>query len=192
MRILEKEGFYDIVLSLKASNVPDTVAAYRAMAKEVDYPLHIGVTEAGMGEYALVKSAAGLGTLLMEGIGDTLRVSLTGDPVKEAEAGREILDACGLRKAALEIISCPTCGRCGVDLEEIVKELRTRLSDVRCGVTIAVMGCAVNGPGEAGEADLGIAFGQGNGVLFRKGEQIAAGTAQNMLELLVREVRSLA
>jgi len=192
IRLLEKEGFTDTVVSLKASNVPDTVAAYRSMRAQTDYPLHIGVTEAGMGEYALVKSAVGLGTLLFEGIGDTLRVSLTGDPVREVEAAEQILCAAGLRKAGLEIISCPTCGRCGVDLEGIVKTLRARLAGVRGGVTVAVMGCAVNGPGEAREADIGIAFGRGNGVLFKKGEKIASGAAEQMLDLLVREVLQMA
>lgn len=189
--MLENAGFYDTVVSLKASNVPDTVRAYRLMHEKVDYPLHIGVTEAGLGEYALVKSAMGLGTLLLEGIGDTLRVSLTGDPVQEVTAAQQILNAAGLRKELLEIISCPTCGRCGVNLEDVVYTLREELKDLRGSITIAVMGCAVNGPGEAKEADIGIAFGSGNGVLFQKGEKTASGTADQMIALLVHEAKRM-
>lgn len=189
--MLESVGFYDIVLSLKASNVPDTIAAYREMRRHAQYPLHIGVTEAGMGEFALVKSAMGLGALLLDGIGDTLRVSLTGDPVQEVTAARSILRAAGLRHEGLEIISCPTCGRCQVDLERIVTMLRERLPQDRGSLTVAVMGCAVNGPGEAREADIGIAFGHDSGTLFKKGERIATGMAQAMLEQLVQEAERM-
>ncbi len=189
--MLEREGFYDTVVSLKASNVPDTVQAYRLMHEKGDYPLHIGVTEAGLGEYALVKSAMGLGALLLDGIGDTLRVSLTGDPVQEVTAAQQILSAAGLRREKLEIISCPTCGRCGVNLENIVQSLRERLNEIKVPLTVAVMGCAVNGPGEAKEADIGIAFGAGNGVLFQKGEKIASGTAEEMLDRLVLEAKHM-
>lgn len=188
--MLEQEGFYDIVVSLKASNVPDTVAACREIGRRCVYPQHIGITEAGMGEFAIVKSAVGLGSLLLEGIGDTMRVSLTGDPVQEVHAARSILRAAGLRREGIEIISCPTCGRCGVDLASIVQTLRDRLKLEGC-LKIAVMGCAVNGPGEAREADIGIAFGPGNGVLFKKGEKIASGAVQDMLDLLVREAESM-
>ncbi len=188
--MLEQEGFYDIVISLKASNVPDTVAACREMRRRSSYAQHIGITEAGMGEFALVKSAVGLGALLLDGIGDTLRVSLTGDPVQEVAAARSILRAVGLRREGVEIISCPTCGRCKVDLAAIVADLRDRLPQ-DCCLTVAVMGCAVNGPGEAREADIGIAFGPGNGVVFKKGEKIASGAVQDMLELLVREAEKL-
>ncbi len=189
--MLEHEGFYDTIVSLKASNVPDTVKAYRLMHEKVDYPLHIGVTEAGLGEYALVKSAMGLGALLLDGIGDTLRVSLTGDPVQEVTAAQQILSAAGLRREKLEIISCPTCGRCGVNLENIVQSLRERLKEINTPLTVAVMGCAVNGPGEAKEADIGIAFGAGNGVLFQRGEKIASGTAEEMLDRLVQEAKNM-
>ncbi|HWR22771.1 MAG TPA: flavodoxin-dependent (E)-4-hydroxy-3-methylbut-2-enyl-diphosphate synthase [Feifaniaceae bacterium] len=189
--MLEREGFYDIVVSLKASNVPDTVKAYRLMHANVEYPLHIGVTEAGLGEYALIKSAMGLGALLLDGIGDTLRVSLTGDPVQEVTAALHILSAAGLRREKLEIISCPTCGRCNVELESIVQTLRGRLKEIAVPLTVAVMGCAVNGPGEAKEADIGIAFGAGNGVLFHKGEKIASGTAEEMLDRLVLEAKNM-
>ncbi len=189
--ILENEGFYDIVISLKASNVPDTVTAYRMMAARVDYPLHIGVTEAGMGELAVVKSAMGLGALLLDGIGDTLRVSLTGDPVQEVHAASAILQAAGLRRSGVEIVSCPTCGRCGTDLQAAVCNVQSRLQGFQGYLKIAVMGCAVNGPGEAKEADMGIAFGKsGNAVLFQKGEQIGAGPAQDMLERLIVMARA--
>lgn len=187
IRLLENVSFYDIVLSLKASNVADTVQAYRLMQKETDYPLHIGVTEAGMGTFALIKSAAGLGALLLCGIGDTLRVSLTGDPVQEVYAARDILRAVGMRREGVEIISCPTCGRCHVPLSMFVQQMEQRLPREGKPITVALMGCAVNGPGEAREADIGIAFGKDNGVLFKKGEQIASGDIEKMMDLLVEE-----
>ncbi len=190
--LLEREGFYDIVLSLKASNVPDTVEAYRQAAQQTRYPLHIGVTEAGSGVDAQIKSAVGLGTLLMEGIGDTMRVSITGDPVQEVYAAQSILQAAGLRRFGVEVISCPTCGRTGVDLPVIVESVKQRLSHIKTPLTVAVMGCAVNGPGEAREADVGIAFGKDNGILFEKGEQKASGTVQNMIELLIATAERLA
>ncbi len=189
--LLEKEGFFDIVVSLKASNVPDTVAAYRKIHELVQYPLHIGVTEAGMGEFALIKSAIGIGALLLEGIGDTIRVSLTGAPELEVAAGRDILRACGLRREGVEVISCPTCGRCRVDLPSMVKAVESRLPKECSSLTIAVMGCAVNGPGEAREADIGIAFGENSGVLFKKGIKIASGTPLELVERLVNEVSSM-
>lgn len=186
--LLESEGFYDIVVSLKASSVRSTLDAYRAMAREAQYPLHIGVTEAGAGEAALIKSAMGIGALLLDGIGDTLRVSITGDPVREVETGIAILRAAGIRKTGVEIISCPTCGRCKVELDKIVAWLKERLPmNTQNYLKIAVMGCAVNGPGEAREADIGIAFGNGNGVLFEKGQQICAGPVNEILERLVAQ-----
>lgn len=190
--LLEREGFYDTVLSLKASNVPDTVAAYRQAAQRTDYPLHIGVTEAGAGSDAAIKSAVGLGALLLEGIGDTLRVSITGDPVQEVYAAQAILQAAGIRRFGVEVVSCPTCGRTGVDLLSAVTEVKARLAHIKQPLTVAVMGCAVNGPGEAREADVGIAFGSGSGVLFEKGEQKASGTARDMIELLVAAAERLA
>ena len=186
--LLEQEGFFDIVVSLKASNVPDTVSAYRKIHELVQYPLHIGVTEAGMGEFALIKSSIGIGALLLEGIGDTLRVSLTGAPELEVAAGRDILRACGLRREGVEIVSCPTCGRCKVDLPYMVKTVENRLPKECSSLTIAVMGCAVNGPGEAREADIGIAFGENSGVLFKKGTKIASGTPLEVVDKLVNEV----
>lgn len=184
--ILEREGFYDIVISLKASNVPDTVAACRELARRTDYPQHIGITEAGMGELALVKSAMGLGALLLDGIGDTLRVSLTGDPVQEVHAAMAILRAAGLRRTGLEIVSCPTCGRTGTDLEAVVREIRERVKGDGPYRKLAVMGCAVNGPGEAREADMGVAFGKnGCAVYFEHGEQCASGSHREMIERLI-------
>ena len=169
-RLLEKEGFEDIVLSMKASGVSATVEANRLARRQCDYPLHIGVTEAGGGELARVKSAIGVGALLLEGIGDTLRVSLTGDPVEEVYQGLNILRALGLRKDFVEVISCPTCGRTTIDVERIAARVRQATRDIRKPLKVAVMGCVVNGPGEAREADVGLAGGgNGAGVLFRRG-----------------------
>ena len=185
IRILEELGFYDMVISMKCSDVPTSVSAYRKIAETVEYPLHIGITETGSGEDALTKSAVGIGTLLMEGIGDTVRVSLTGDPVKEVEAAKRILCAAGLRKDSPEVISCPTCGRTRVNLEEIAAYVKKRLSGKKGYIKVAVMGCAVNGPGEASDADIGIAFGQKNGVLFAKGNKIGSGPVEEITEKLI-------
>ncbi len=190
VNLLEKAGFYDIVVSLKASTVKTTVEAYRRMSKAADYPLHIGVTEAGTRELGEIKSAIGIGALLLDGIGDTLRVSLTGEPVQEVEAAKRILRAIGLIKNDVEIISCPTCGRTGVDLLAAVAFVTENVRHNAGYLKLAVMGCAVNGPGEARDADLGIAFGKGNGVLFEKGENIATGSAEQMLALLVEKANS--
>ena len=191
VRLLENEGFYDTVISVKHSNVRYTVAAMRRLHDLVDYPLHVGVTETGSGEAGLIKSAAGIGSLLMDGIGDTIRVSLTGDPVQEVLAGKKILAAIGVRKSDVEIISCPTCGRTRVDLLSIANYVNERVRHDAGYLKIAVMGCAVNGPGEASDADIGIAFGQGNGVLFRKGEKEAAGPVQEILDRLVTEANQM-
>lgn len=191
VRLLEEAGFYDIVISIKSSNVLDTVKGYRLLVKSTEYPLHVGLTEAGMGSYAIVKSAVGMGALLVDGIGDTIRVSLTGDPVNEVHAAIDILCAVGLRSAGVEIISCPTCGRCRVGLESIVTELKEKLSAVSKPIKIAVMGCAVNGPGEAKEADIGIAFGEGNGVLFKHGEKICSGPVDEIISKLIEEVGNI-
>ncbi len=191
--ILEREGFYDIVLSLKASNVRDTVDAYRAVSARVDYPLHIGVTETGDVANGIIKSAAGIGALLLDGIGDTIRVSLTDDPVREVETGLRILRAVGLRKDDVEIVSCPTCGRTRVDVKKMVELVNGRLPHKWGYLKVAVMGCAVNGPGEARDADIGVAFGDGNGVLFEKGAQVCHGDAEDMIErLIVRATELLA
>lgn len=192
VRLLEQMGFYDIVVSLKASNVPDTLTAYRGMRKLTDYPLHIGVTEAGDRLAGVVKSAIGIGCLLLEGIGDTLRVSLTGDPTAEVAAAKEILRAVGLRRDGLEIVACPTCGRCQVDLEEAVARVRERCPDTARPLKVAVMGCAVNGPGEAREADIGIAFGKGAAVVFRHGEKQYQGNMPGVLDRFLGDVEALA
>ena len=170
---LEKENFSDIVLSVKASDVRLTVDAYRELNKRCGYPLHVGVTESGWGDDAVIKSTAGIASLLLDGIGDTVRVSLTGDPVREVEVGRSILRAVGLDGNYAEIISCPTCARCFYDLENLVVKCRKIVAGVRRPLRIAVMGCVVNGPGEASTADIGIAGGRDKAVLFSKGEIFA-------------------
>lgn len=172
VRLLNRFGFEDICISVKASSVPLTVAAYRMLRQATDYPLHLGVTEAGTEYAGLVKSAVGIGTLLSEGIGDTIRVSLTAPPEREVTAGIAILKAAGLRRGGVEFISCPSCGRCRIDLIRVASEAEERLRGVSRDITVAVMGCAVNGPGEASRADFGIAGGDGEGVLFRKGQVV--------------------
>ena len=191
VKLLETQGFYDTVLSVKHSCVRYTVAAMRRLHELTDYPLHVGVTETGSGEAGLIKSAAGIGSLLMDGIGDTVRVSLTGDPVQEVLAAKKILAAVGVRKNDVEIISCPTCGRTRVDLLSIADYVNAHVRHDAGYLKIAVMGCAVNGPGEASDADIGIAFGQGNGVLFRHGQKECAGPAQEILERLVAEANEM-
>ena len=186
VKILEEEGFDDIVISMKSSTVATTVEAYRMLSKLVDYPLHLGITETGTVNRGIIKSAAGIGALLLDGIGDTLRISLTDDPVREVETGLEILRALRLRQDDVEIISCPTCGRTRVDLMHYVDVVNAALPHNRGYLRVAVMGCAVNGPGEASDADMGIAFGNGNGVLFEKGVRVASGTADEMVEALVK------
>ena len=170
VRLLQKFEFEDIVVSLKTSSVKDTITAYRLFAEESDLPLHLGVTEAGSRFAGSIKSAVGIGSLLSQGIGDTLRVSLTGSPVQEIEVAKEILKALELRDKGVEIISCPTCGRCQVQLEKIAEEITQKTSAFKKNITIAVMGCAVNGPGEAREADIGVACGKEEGLLFIKGK----------------------
>ncbi|MCH5279115.1 MAG: flavodoxin-dependent (E)-4-hydroxy-3-methylbut-2-enyl-diphosphate synthase [Christensenellaceae bacterium] len=168
--MLENVGFHDIVISLKASDVATTIRAYRLAAERMPYPLHVGVTEAGMGEGALLKSAIGIGSLLVDGIGDTVRVSMTGNVTQEVRAAKKILAAVGIRKYGAEVISCPTCGRTRVNLPEIVERVNAELPKDGRPIRIAVMGCAVNGPGESAEADIGIAFGSVNAAVFEHGE----------------------
>lgn len=170
---LERFGFTDIALSVKSSSVPLTVEANRLAARELPYPLHLGVTEAGTEYGAVVKSSAGIGALLLEGIGDTIRVSITGDPLSEVKAGIALLKALELRKDGVRFVSCPTCGRTSIDLISAAKEVEDRLKNMPWNITVAVMGCVVNGPGEASGADYGIAGGVGKGVIFRKGEIVA-------------------
>lgn len=170
VRILEDEGFEDIVISLKSSRVPLMVAAYRLAAREFSYPLHLGVTEAGPPGTGSVSSAVGIGTLLAEGIGDTIRVSLSADPVEEVHVARTILESLDLRRESVRVVACPSCGRVQVDLIRLAREVEERTRDIRKPLTVAVMGCAVNGPGEAREADIGIAGGKGEGLLYVRGE----------------------
>lgn len=195
IRLLEEEGYDKIKVSLKASHVPLMLKAYRQMSETVDYPLHVGVTEAGTVRSGVVKSAVGIGSLLSEGIGDTLRVSLTGDPVREIPVALEILRVLGLRERGVELISCPTCGRTQVNLAELAEKVEDRLSQLPPldrPLKVAVMGCAVNGPGEAREADFGIAGGKGMGLLFRKGEIIARLPEEELLPALLKEIEDYA
>ncbi|PLY03499.1 MAG: 4-hydroxy-3-methylbut-2-en-1-yl diphosphate synthase [Desulfuromonas sp.] len=192
VRILEELGYDQIKVSLKASDIGRTVEAYRLLAAEVDYPLHIGITEAGTTWSGTIKSAIGLGVMLYDGIGDTLRVSLTGDPVEEVRVGFEVLKSLGLRERGPVFVSCPTCGRCQVNLIEVAEEVERQLHDLPVPLTVAVMGCVVNGPGEAREADIGIAGGKGQGLLFRKGEVVRKVPENDMVIALVDEARRLA
>jgi len=193
VRAAEKEGFRDLVLSAKASDVYTTVEAYRLLARSCDLPLHLGITAAGPMDEARTRSAIVLGALLAEGIGDTVRVSLTGDPVSEVVIAQDILAELGLRPwRGVRILSCPTCGRCGVDLIALVEELQRRTRSVTAPLTVAVMGCVVNGPGEAREADAGIAAGKGHGVLFRRGEAVRKVPEAQLLDALLEEIRALA
>jgi (E)-4-hydroxy-3-methylbut-2-enyl-diphosphate synthase len=186
IRILEDLDFHDIKVSLKASNVMMTVQAYRIFSSRFDYPLHIGITETGPASTGAIKSAVGLGILLEEGIGDTMRVSLTADPVEEVRVAYEILRAAGVRKRGAEIISCPTCGRCEVDMKPIAEEVERVLRSVDRPITVAVMGCIVNGPGEAREADYGIAGGKGMGIIFRNGKIVKTVPEAELLGALLK------
>jgi (E)-4-hydroxy-3-methylbut-2-enyl-diphosphate synthase len=192
VRILEELGYDQIKISLKASDVPKTVEAYRLLSSKVDYPLHIGITEAGTIFSGTIKSAVGLGILLADGIGDTLRVSLTGDPVDEVRVGFEILKSLGLRQHGINFVSCPTCGRCQINLISVAEEVEKRLRGVDASFTVAVMGCVVNGPGEAREADFGIAGGKGEGLLFRHGEIARKVPEAELADALVEEVMKAA
>lgn len=184
VRILENLNFDDICISIKSSSVTDTVAAYRLMSVMTEHPLHLGVTETGTPYMGIIKSAAGIGSLLMDGIGGTIRVSLTADPVEEVKAGLAILKAVGLRNEGVNIISCPTCGRTNIDLIGTVNRVEELLKNIRTPLTVAVMGCAVNGPGEAREADYGLAGGLGEGILFRNGEIVKKVPEEKLAEAL--------
>lgn len=188
----EDRGFTNIVLSAKAHSVPTTIETYRALSRELpQVPLHLGVTEAGGIQQGTIKSAVGLGVLLAEGIGDTLRVSLTADPVEEVPVAWGILQCLGIRRRGPEIISCPTCGRCQVDLIPIAEEVTRRLQGVAAPISVAVMGCVVNGPGEASDADVGVACGRGSALLFRKGEIIGKVSEDDIVDALMREIDSI-
>ncbi len=188
LELLEKYGFYDTCVSMKSSHVPTMVQAARLFRQKCEYPLHIGVTETGPVRQGLIKSAMGIGSLLLDGIGDTLRVSLTDDPVEEVYAAKDILKAAGLRKDGVDIISCPTCGRTRIDLIGLVNQVDAALKDCRKPLTVAVMGCIVNGPGEAREADIGIAGGDGWGMIFEKGQQVAKLPYEELLPELLRRI----
>ncbi len=191
VKLLERCNFYDICISLKASSVPVTMAAYRLMRERCDYPLHLGVTEAGTPKMGLLKSAIGIGGLLAEGIGDTLRVTLTADPIEEIAAAKDILAAVGLRREGPELIACPTCGRTKIDLIAMAQEVERRLETVHKPITVAVMGCVVNGPGEASAADVGIAGGDGKGILFRKGKPVATLPQEELVDGLFALIEQL-
>lgn len=191
LELLEKQGFYDTCVSMKSSTVPTMVAAARLFRSRCDYPLHIGVTETGPVRMGMIKSAMGIGALLLDGIGDTIRVSLTDDPVEEVYAAKDILKAAGLRKDGVNIISCPTCGRTKIDLIGLVNQVDAALKDCQKPITVAVMGCIVNGPGEAREADIGIAGGDGCGMLFEKGQQIAKLPYEELLPALLKRIQEL-
>ena len=191
IRILEKLKFHDIVISIKSTSVPVTIQAYRMLSKRVDYPLHVGITEAGISTSGMIRSSVGIGALLAEGIGDTIRVSLTGDPVNEVIVGKEILRSLELIKSGVTIISCPTCGRCEIDVEKIAKAVQESTRGVKKPVKIAIMGCAVNGPGEAADADVGLAGGKGTGLIFRNGKIVKKVPESRMLKELMKEVRKI-
>lgn len=191
IKILENLDFHDIKISLKAHDVPLTLAAYRLMSETVDYPLHLGITEAGTVNTGIIKSAVGIGALLAEGIGDTFRISLTGDPVNEVKVANEILKALGLKEYGPTLISCPTCGRCNIDLPSIAEKVERRLDGITKPIKVAVMGCVVNGPGEARDADIGIAGGKGEGLVFRKGEIINKVPEDKLVDALFEELDKL-
>ena len=191
VRLLNDCGFDDICLSVKCSHVPTNMAAYTLLSRETDYPLHLGVTEAGTPEMGVLKSAIGIGGLLCQGVGDTIRVSLTADPVEEVAAAKRILQAAGIRKSGPDLISCPTCGRTKYDMIPIAREVERRLQGCTKPITVAVMGCAVNGPGEARSADVGIAGGDGEGLLFRKGEVLYKVPQDKLVDALMAEIERL-
>lgn len=191
VRLLEKFDFTDICISVKSSDVPLNMAAYRLLHEKVDYPLHLGVTEAGTPTMGLLKSAIGIGGLLCEGIGDTMRVSLTADPVEEVYAAKRILQACGIRRSGVNLVSCPTCGRTAYDMIPIAEELERRLADCKKNITVAVMGCVVNGPGEASAADIGVAGGKGEGMIFRKGKVLYKVPQEKLVDALMEEIKKL-
>ncbi len=189
--LLEKFDFSDIVISIKSSNVETMIKAYELAAEQCDYPLHLGVTEAGTERMGIIKSSIGIGSLLTRGIGDTIRVSLTDEPVKEVFAGFDILKAIGLKNDCPYLISCPTCGRTKIDLVGLAKQVEERLRDCKKPIKVAVMGCVVNGPGEAKEADIGIAGGDGNGLIFKKGEILRKVDEKDLLDELMKEIEKL-
>ncbi|KEI92741.1 flavodoxin-dependent (E)-4-hydroxy-3-methylbut-2-enyl-diphosphate synthase [Clostridium botulinum] len=191
VNILEKCNFNDIVISIKSSNVMQMIESYRLISEKVNYPLHLGVTEAGTIFRGTIKSSVGIGTLLAEGIGDTIRVSITGDPIEEIKIGKEILRSLGYVNEGIEFVSCPTCGRTNIDLISIAEEVEKRLLNCNKNIKVAVMGCVVNGPGEAREADIGIAGGKGEGLIFKKGEVIKKVKEKNIIDELIKEIEKM-
>lgn len=189
--LLERFDFSDIVLSMKSSSVATMVQAYELASQQCDYPLHLGVTEAGTERMGIIKSSAGIGSLLLKGIGDTVRVSLTADPVKEVYAARDILKALDIEKTGVSFVSCPTCGRTKIDLISLANEAEQRLRDCKKNIKVAIMGCVVNGPGEAKEADIGIAGGDGNGLVFKKGEILYKVPEDKLIDALIEEIEKL-
>ena len=188
VKIANDYNFDDICISVKSTSVKLTVEAYRLLSERTNYPLHLGVTEAGTFLSGTIKSAVGIGSLLAEGIGDTIRVSLTDDPVREVEVAQEILQSLELREKYIEVISCPTCGRLQVDLVPIAKQLQERVRPIKKKIKVALMGCAVNGPGEAREADIGVACGDGEALLFKSGQIIGKIPEEKILEILIEEI----
>ena len=188
IKLLEDQDFEDIKVSLKAQNVPLTLAAYRLLAEQVNYPLHLGITESGTVTSGVIRSSVGIGALLAEGLGDTFRVSLTGPPEEEIAVAKEILKVLELREGGPTLVSCPTCGRCQIDLYSIAKQVEEKLKGIPDPIKVAVMGCVVNGPGEAREADIGIAGGKGAGILFRKGEVIRTVPEDQLVGELFTEI----
>lgn len=191
VNILENVNFDDIAISIKSSNVIQMIESYRMISRKVNYPLHLGVTEAGTIWRGTIKSSIGIGTLLSEGIGDTIRVSLTGNPVEEVKVGREILKSLGYLNEGIEFVSCPTCGRTRIDLIKIAEEVEKKLGNCNKNIKVAVMGCVVNGPGEAREADIGIAGGNGEGLIFKKGEIVKKVNESDLVDELLKEIESM-
>lgn len=191
VKILEDLNFYDIVISIKSSNVPMMIESYRLISEKCNYPLHLGVTESGTVFKGTIKSSIGIGTLLAEGIGNTIRVSLTSDPVEEIKVAKEILRALGYTKEGIEFVSCPTCGRTEIDLIKIAEEVEEKLKNTNKNIKVAVMGCVVNGPGEAREADIGIAGGKGFGIIFKKGQIVKKVKEEDLVSELIKEIESL-
>lgn len=189
--LLEKYDFDNIIISVKSSDVVNTVEAYRLLAERCDYPLHVGVTEAGTRRMGVIKSSVGIGSLLLDGIGDTIRVSLTAPPIEEVYAGYDILSACSLRECGVNIVSCPTCGRTAIDLIPLAEKVGAALRGCSKNITVAVMGCVVNGPGEAANADVGIAGGKGCGVVFRKGEIVKKVSEAELFDALMEEIENI-
>jgi len=191
IKILEKQNFHEIIVSLKSTSVPVTIKAYRMLSKKVRYPLHVGITEAGTPKTGIIRSSVGIGSLLADGIGDTIRVSLTSNPVEEVRVAKEILKSLELTKAGITVISCPTCGRAEVDVEKIASEIEDKTKHIKMPLRVAIMGCEVNGPGEAADADVGMAGGRGLGLIFREGQVVRKVPEAELIDALMDEIESM-